>query len=72
MSNEVLKIIGKNIRKTREDANMTIKELAKRSGIKECSIKKIEEGEYYKLQLSHLNLLADSMNILSKVLLMEI
>lgn len=61
-SYDVLKILGKNIQKSRTDRNISIKELSEKTGIREKYIIKIEKGEAIGMTTGHLFKIADALN----------
>ena len=60
---EKFKIFGENVRKNREKANMTTKELSEKTGISEDYIKKIEIGSLKDMSSSKVFILANALAI---------
>lgn len=64
--------IGENIKKARQEAGYTQKELARKSGLAEISIRQYENGKR-EPRLEKLEAIADSLNIsISKLLLLHL
>ncbi len=57
-----LRVIGQEIKKYREERKLTLKELSKKTGIKEKYLKKIEEGQT-DYPLDKLLFIADALNL---------
>lgn len=60
---ERLKIFGENVRKYREKANITIKELSEKTDIRKQYLKRIEKGNCIGISTSQVYLLAEGLNI---------
>ena len=58
---EVLKIFGENVRKQRENKNITIKELSQKTKIREQYLIKIENGSAFNLPLSYVFILSEGL-----------
>ena len=69
MQNETNIIAGKNIEKLMSDQNMTVKELAEKSGIPLNRLKVIIEGKYLRSKTSELIKLAKTLNASSDYIL---
>lgn len=60
---EILKKFGENVRRQREKQNLTLKELSKKTKIREYYLKKIEDGKASGIKCSHLMILACALNV---------
>lgn len=60
---EKFRIFGANVKKCREKADMTIKELSKTTGIREHYLRRIEKGDCKGISISQVYLLADNLNV---------
>ncbi len=60
---EFLKKIGENIRKFREERNMTIEELSTITGIRVQYLKRIELGTVKRLSIDHIFIFAEAFNL---------
>jgi len=55
---EMLKIFGENIRKQREKENLTLKDIAEKTKIREQYLQKIENGNAAGIRCSHIFIIA--------------
>lgn len=62
MDKELLRVIGENVKKYREKANLTQAELAEKIGIGTASVSRIERGEK-RMKLETLRAFADALDI---------
>lgn len=62
MDKELLRVIGENVKKYREKANLTKAELAEKIGIGTASVSRIERGEK-RMKLETLRAFADALDI---------
>ena len=60
---EFLKKFGENIRKFREERNMTIEELSTITGIRAQYLKRIESGNAKRLNTEHLFIFSEAFNL---------
>lgn len=60
---EIYRIFGENIRKFREERNMTIEELSVITGIRKEYLKKIEAGKAYGLNSNYIFIFAKAFKI---------
>lgn len=63
-----LKVLGKNIRLAREEKNISLEELAKKTNIRKKYLEKIECGEAYGVGTLQFMQIAEAMNIKPHVL----
>lgn len=62
MDKELLRVIGENVKKCREKANLTQAELAEKVGIGTASVSRIERGEK-RMKLETLRAVAEALDI---------
>ena len=60
---EMLKIFGENVRKQREKENLTLKDVAEKTKIREQYLQKIENGNAAGIRCSHIFIIAHALNI---------
>ncbi len=65
---QVFKIIGQNIKENREKKGITLEEVSQKTGIRIAYLKKIENGEAFRVSTKHLFLIAEALNIMPHIL----
>jgi len=63
MSDEILKIFAKNVKKYRKLRKLSIEELSELTSIKAGYLKRIEEGTAKRISTKHLNKISFVLNI---------
>lgn len=58
---EMLKIFGENVRKQREKENLTLKDVAEKTKIREQYLQKIENGKATGIRFSHIFIIAHAL-----------
>lgn len=65
---EAFKIIGQNIKENRKKKGITLEEVSQKTGIRIAYLKKIENGEAFRVSTKHLFLIAEALNIMPHIL----
>ncbi len=65
---EAFKIIGQNIKENREKKGITLEEVSQKTSIRLPYLKKIENGEAFRVSTKHLFLIAEALNIMPHIL----
>lgn len=66
---QALKITGQNIKENREKKGITLEEVSQKTGIRVSYLKKIENGEAFRVSSKHLFLIAETLNVMPHILL---
>lgn len=65
---QVLKILGQNIKENIEKKGITLEEVSQKTSIRLPYLKKIENGEAFRVSTKHLFLIAEALNIMPHIL----
>lgn len=65
---EAFKIIGQNIKENIEKKGITLEEVSQKTSIRLPYLKKIENGEAFRVSTKHLFLIAEALNIMPHIL----